>query len=72
MTPVIYKVHGVGYIVESESVPGAWRLVEGAECSCPATTPNCRHLRAVQALVREEDRRHARPVAPVHVSAMVD
>lgn len=72
MTPVIYKVQGVGYIVASASTEGAWWMVEGAACSCPATVKNCRHIRAVQALVRDENERFARPTVPVNVSALVD
>ena len=67
----VLQVRGTGYMVASASTPGAWYLVAD-ECSCPATTPRCRHIRAVEAHCREEDQKHKRPSAPVHVSAMVD
>jgi hypothetical protein len=33
----VSAVKGGGYIVASKSTPGAFRLVWGNECSCPAT-----------------------------------
>lgn len=71
--PAVYQVQGVGYIVESLSTPGAWRLVRGGECSCPAGKAcSCRHRRAVAVFCAAQDRRYARPVVPVNVSALVD
>lgn len=71
-TDSVAPVVGGGYIVPSKSTPGAFRLVWGNECSCPATGPSCRHRRLVAAHCAEQDRK-ARPArVPVNVSAMVD
>lgn len=73
MTVTVHQVQGVGYIVASLSVPGAWRLVRGRDCSCPAgTASTCRHRRAVAEFCAAQDRRLARPAAQVNVSALVD
>jgi hypothetical protein len=62
-----------GYFVSSASVPGAFRRVtDRYECSCPATTDRCRHVRMVMEVVKAEDARKRRPSAPAHVSALVD
>lgn len=70
----VVQVHGVGYIVRSASVPGAWRLVQGANCSCPAGQEHmrCRHVRAVTEFCREQDRLHRRPTPPPNVAAICD
>jgi hypothetical protein len=70
--PVVHQIPNVGYAVRSASTPGAWWLVEGSSCSCPATTPRCRHIRQVEAHCRLEDEKHARPVAVVNPSVFVD
>lgn len=71
--PDIAHVQGVGYIVRSASVPGAWRLVVGKTCSCPAGgRRSCRHRKAVDAFVRERNERSRRPSPPPHISALVD
>lgn len=65
-------VSGTGYFVPSKSVEGAFRLVWGNECSCPATGPSCRHRKLVAAFCAAQDaaRRPAR--VPVNVSLMCD
>jgi hypothetical protein len=63
---------GGGYIVASKSVDGAFRLVWGTECSCPAAGPTCRHRKLVAAYVKAQDAARRRPSAPVNVSLMVD
>lgn len=73
MTAEVRELKGGGYIVESVSVPGAWRLVMGKTCSCPAAKARtCRHRRAVAEYCAEINRRLARPVAPVNESALCD
>lgn len=68
----VSEVKGGGYICPSISTPGAFRLVWGNECSCPATGRTCRHRKLVAAYCAKQDaaRRPAR--VPVNVSAMVD
>ncbi len=68
----VSEVKGGGYIVPSKSVEGAFRLVWGNECSCPATGKSCRHRRLVSAYCAQQDAARRRPSAPVNVSAMVD
>jgi hypothetical protein len=67
---ILHTTHG--YFVESESVPGAFRLVRGRECSCPATVDRCRHIRAVHDLVKAENQRLRRPPAPFNPAVFVD
>lgn len=71
-TDAVSPVVGGGYVVTSKSVDGAFRLVWGNECSCPATGPSCRHRKLVAAYCAQQDaaRRPAR--VPVNVSAMCD
>lgn len=71
-TDAVSEVKGGGYVVASISTPGAFRLVWGDECSCPATGPSCRHRKLVAAYVAKQDaaRRPAR--VPAAVSLMVD
>lgn len=71
VTPEVTYLAGVGYFVASKSVPGAWRLVKGDWCSCPATRKSCRHHRLVDQFVRA-NAPAPRPLAPVHISALVD
>jgi hypothetical protein len=47
---------GLGYFVQSRSVPGAYRLVADGGCTCPATTSGCWHVAAVLELVRKQER----------------
>jgi hypothetical protein len=61
-----------GYFVSSKSTPGAFYLVSGADCTCPATVQRCRHQRAVQELVKAENAQFARPVAKPNVAALCD
>jgi hypothetical protein len=68
----VSKVVGGGSIVASKSTPGAFRLVWGNECSCPATGPSCRHRKLVAAYVAQQDAAARPPAAKVNVSAMVD
>lgn len=69
----VIHVLGVGYIVQSKSVPGAWRLVQGRECSCPAGgRKSCRHRRLVQEHCRALDAQFERPVGRVNPSMFVD
>jgi hypothetical protein len=61
-----------GYFVSSLSTPGAFRLVSGANCTCPAHGQSCRHRKAVQELVRKENAEFARPVAPPAIGLLCD
>lgn len=63
---------GAGYFVKSRSSEGAYRLVNGDECSCPSFAIQCWHKMQVAALVRMDNVRHRRYQAPVNVSALVD
>lgn len=67
----VVKVEGRGYFVKSRSTEGAWWHVVGSDCSCPATTRNCWHVRRTY----EYEKRMGpppRPIAPPNVSALVD
>lgn len=58
---------GLGYFVKSRSDEGAWWLVHGSTCSCPAGrsgTPSCWHRRQVEQFCRQVDAELARPAAP--------
>ena len=61
-----------GYMVASRSTAGAWWLVFGQTCSCPATIARCHHLRLVSAYCKAQDDARRRPAAKVNVSLMVD
>lgn len=64
--PEVVKIPGVGYGVRSASTPGAYRLVSGKECSCPAGengARSCRHRRAVDEFVRSHADEYKRPRA---------
>ncbi len=65
-------VQGGGYIVPSLGTPGAFRLVWGNECSCPATGRTCRHRKLVAAYCAALDTQRRRPSAPAAVSLLVD
>lgn len=71
-TDAVSEVKGGGYSVPSKSTPGAFRLVWGNECSCPATGASCRHRKLVAAYCAKQDaaRRPAR--VPAATSLMVD
>ena len=71
----IVKVPQWGYIVASRSIEGAWWMVQGGECTCPAGVAGaerCWHRSKVAEMVAAENRHFARPVVPPHVSALVD
>lgn len=68
----VSPVVGGGYVVSSLSVPGAFRLVWGNECSCPATGRTCRHRKLVAAYCAALDAQRRRPSAPAAVSLLVD
>lgn len=73
--PEVVVIPNVGYGVRSASVPGAYRIVRGAGCSCPAGengARSCRHRRAVAEFCASRSREYARPVAVAHISALVD
>lgn len=64
-----------GYLVKSRSTEGAWWLVFGSTCSCPAGQKGmkrCWHRAQVQAFCRALDLPLARPAAPANISALVD
>lgn len=71
-TDAVTYVSGTGYFVSSLSVPGAFRLVWGNECSCPATGKSCRHRKLVSAYCAQQDAARRRPSAPAAISALVD
>ena len=74
--PAGYVTHapGLGYFVHSRTSPGVWYLVRGDECTCRAGQDGnrCWHLRTVAEFVRRINEDKARPIAPPHVSALVD
>lgn len=71
--PEVLVIRSGGYIVASKSVPGAWRLVRGRDCSCPAgDRPTCRHRKLVAAFCAREAEKYKRPVAAPHIAALVD
>ena len=61
-----------GYMVASRSVSGAWWLVWGQTCSCPATVARCFHIRQVAAYCKGRDAALRRPAAKPNVSLLVD
>lgn len=71
----VTKVPG-GYFVASRSTAGCWWFVSGTACSCPAgqragdTPTRCWHF--TQTVAYERLLNPPRPVAPPHISAMVD
>lgn len=71
-TDSVSPVVGGGYVVASLSLPGAFRLVWGNECSCPATGKSCRHRKLVAAYCAAQDAQRRRPSAPAAVSLMCD
>lgn len=71
-TDSVSAVIGGGYCVPSLSTPGAFRLVWGNECSCPATGPSCRHRKLVAAWCAAEDAKRRRSAAKVNVGLLVD
>ncbi len=69
---IVTHAKGHGYFVASKSTPGAFRLVWGNECSCPATGPSCRHRKLVAAFCAKQDARNRpAPVRPA-ISLMCD
>lgn len=71
----VLEVKTGGYLVLSRTTPGAWWLVSGRSCSCPAGqsgAERCFHRAQVARFVAALDAALARPVAPVNVSALVD
>lgn len=72
MTAVVRELVGGDFVVRSRTTDGAWWLVTGDACSCPATVKNCWHRRQVDVLLLERNRKHVRPTAPPNVSALVD
>lgn len=69
----VLELVGGGYMVRSKSVPGAWRIVHGRTCSCPAGEKRtCRHRRLVEKFCRLLDAKFQRPSAPPHVAALCD
>lgn len=77
-----------GYLVASQSTPGAWWFVECVPgrliCACPAGWRNeaeradigrpkfCRHGRRLLAYIDADRKAHARPTAPPNISALCD
>lgn len=64
--PEVVAIPNLGYGVRSASTPGAYRIVSGNECSCPAGengARTCRHRRAVDEFVRSHADEYARPRA---------
>lgn len=58
------------YFVKSRTTAGAWWLVEGDTCSCPAgAARSCFHRRHRDQFV---ERINARPAARPNISALVD
>lgn len=67
----LVKVPGLGYFVRSRSTEGAWWLVNGKGCTCPATITDCHHVRSAYAW----EKLHGpapRPTAKPNISALVD
>ncbi len=61
-----------GYFVGSRTAQGAWWLVWGTSCSCPATVARCWHVQQVEAYCRAEDAKHRRPAAVVDAGIFCD
>lgn len=74
--PEVAFVSGFGYIVRSASNPSTYRLVyENNQCTCPAAehgAKTCRHRRAVHEFCERRAAEYKRPIAPPHISALVD
>jgi len=75
--PVGFVTHaqGIGYFVKSRSTEGAWWLVAGRSCSCPAGQAGrerCWHRAQVQAFVARINEKLRRPTPPPNISALVD
>jgi hypothetical protein len=77
--PPVRQLVGGGYMVASRSTPGAWWLVNVSnhaalawDCTCPAGTPRCWHVRQVEAVGRLQSALDRRPTPPPNVSALVD
>lgn len=66
----VLEVHGVGYMVASRTTSGAWWLVRQGTCTCPATTARCHHMNRVDVYAAEQNKAHARPVAPAAPASM--
>lgn len=67
----IVKVPGLGYFVRSRTTEGAWWLVNGKGCTCPATIEHCHHVRQAYAWERANGPA-PRPTPPTNISALVD
>lgn len=62
----VAQVPTVGYAVRSRSVEGAWWMVSGKECSCPAGQHGntvCFHRTQVARFARELSEKYKRPRA---------
>jgi hypothetical protein len=64
-------VPGVGHIVASRSVPGAFRLVYGTGCTCPAPK-GCWHIAQVLLHVNAVEETKRQPPVPVNKAALLD
>lgn len=71
----VKEAPGLGYFVKSRSTEGAWWLIAGRTCSCPAGRAGrerCWHRSQVAAFVAKINEAHKRPTAPPNISALVD
>lgn len=73
----VRQMVGGGYLVPSRTTKGAWWLVYAPagqpwECSCPATTGRCWHVRTVERYCAIDSAMHRRPEAPPNVAGLVD
>lgn len=72
----VKQAEGLGYFVKSRSDHGAWWLVVGRTCSCPAGRAgreSCWHRRQVEAFCRAVDAELARPAGkPAPAGFFVD
>lgn len=60
-----------GYLVKSRTTDGAWWLVYGDTCSCPADVRVCFHQRQVAAFCAALSERYKRPRADDTSEAVV-
>lgn len=65
----VVKVPGA-YFVKSRTTPGAWWMVVGLECTCPAEKPICWHVRRTFAW--HKDQTPKRPTAKPNIGALCD
>lgn len=64
----VVKASSTSYFVKSRTTPGAWWLVSGNDCSCPADVQLCWHVRRTYEYERMMST--PRPTAPPAPASM--